>query len=815
MRECRYEKIKDQCGTMRMLDINQPVHLANIYTDVNVLENPNRQQWREVSDLLNKFTLRTGNFERIGLNRVDQNQKRVPGLDIVSEIIENSEKSKRLMILGKPGSGKTTFLQWIAIECNLGNFQPQLVPIFIRLKSFAKDTKNDNSESRLLDYISRECHSCGMTDKSRIETILTKGRALILLDGWDEVSAEDNESEVLEQIRRFIDRFFNNPLIITCRIVESKYKFARQNFTEMEIADFNQKQVEVFAQKWFTVIARNNQETEKNIAKQFITELNQPENLPIRELAVTPILLNLTCFVFKEKGKFPSQRSKLYEEGLNILLSRWDKERQIKRDEVYYYLSVEQKIELLTQVGAITFEQSRYFFNKQEIEERIADYLRSLPNTTHVQTDEATLKEKSEGVLQSIEAQHGLLVERARGVYSFSHLTFQEYFTAKHLINNLNPQILKELIGGLRGGRWQQVFLLATPMLDRADYLWQLKSTIDEFLISDNQLQEFLAWINEKSNSLQLPYKKAAIRAFYLGLTFSLFSSYTCDFGLARRLDPNLDIIDSISEYILPHAFDYSLVRAYVAIDKCYSSSIYKYDQEVMFALNFDDLNLESTFINFLRDFRNKASEINQEIENFEQEMQPKSEVLTNNLSQFKNILEECKSKRIFDNNRDQNLFEALETLETNIDDAINSKNFLDINYLESLLNFLLTPIAGILIEEIIFQFNNDHQRQIFNVENNNFEMPKLELARFIDKIKNFQNYLQNTLQPYKENLNYTMREHCNIRSDWRFNEEQIQLLNKYYDAYLWLVTRMNAIELSTEVRQEIEDALLLPIDVS
>jgi predicted NACHT family NTPase len=39
----------------------------------------------------------------------------------------------------------------------------------------------------------------------------------------------------------------------------------------------------------------------------------------------------------------------------------------------------------------------------------------------------------SEAVLKSIEWQHGLLVERSRRIYSFSHLTFQEYFTARHI----------------------------------------------------------------------------------------------------------------------------------------------------------------------------------------------------------------------------------------------------------------------------------------------------------------------------------------------------------------------------------------------
>jgi predicted NACHT family NTPase len=82
---------------------------------------------------------------------------------------------------------------------------------------------------------------------------------------------------------------------------------------------------------------------------------------------------------FQEKGEFPSKRSKLYEQGLNILLKKWDESRGIKRDEVYCNLFLEHKIELLTQVAALTFEKSRYFFEKDELEQYIAEYPSSVP----------------------------------------------------------------------------------------------------------------------------------------------------------------------------------------------------------------------------------------------------------------------------------------------------------------------------------------------------------------------------------------------------------------------------------------------------
>jgi predicted NACHT family NTPase len=131
VRSLRHEKIQHQCGTMRMLDIAQLIALADIHTDVNILEEITSQQWREVSDLLQSFNPELENFDRLGLGRVSQ--KRVPGLDAVS-------RYSKLMVLGKPGSGKTTFLQWVAMKCDRGELQSNRVPIFIRLKNFAEDT---------------------------------------------------------------------------------------------------------------------------------------------------------------------------------------------------------------------------------------------------------------------------------------------------------------------------------------------------------------------------------------------------------------------------------------------------------------------------------------------------------------------------------------------------------------------------------------------------------------------------------------------------------------------------------------------------
>ncbi|MFB2835361.1 NACHT domain-containing protein [Floridanema evergladense] len=411
-----YDRIQDQCGTMRMMDISHPVDVDNFYVEVNILEQIASQQWLEISDLLQQFSPIDGHFDRLGLGRV--RQQRVPGLEAVKTYL-------KLMVLGKPGAGKTTFLKYLAIQCNKGVFEPNRVPFFIPLQVFSEEAR-DTSNFNLLAYIHQEYAIDELAEQWITERLLSEGRGLILLDGLDEVLDEESD-EVVKQIRKFARKYYQNQVIITCRIATQKYRFNSEGFTEVEIADFNEQQIADFAKNWFVALNKNNQKEGETKAEQFIKKLNLPKNKRIRDLTVTPILLNLICLVFQEKVDFPSKRSKLYEQGLDILLVKWDREKGIHRDTTYFELSVPRKKQLLSQVATITFEQGDYFFEKSKIQKIIADYLCTLPNA---KTDPDELEIDSETVLKSIETQHGLLVERARGIYSFSHLTFQEYFTA-------------------------------------------------------------------------------------------------------------------------------------------------------------------------------------------------------------------------------------------------------------------------------------------------------------------------------------------------------------------------------------------------
>ncbi|WP_375477618.1 NACHT domain-containing protein [uncultured Nostoc sp.] len=502
VRAHRFDKIQDQCGSLQLLDVSRPVRIDDIYIDVNILEEIASLQWLEFADL-QSFTPKE--FERFDYCEVSQTQ--IAGMRAV-------ETYSKLRVLGKPGAGKTTFLQYLAIQCNRGKFAANRVAIFVTLRDFADESRKAG-ELDLLNYIREEFFTYGMKDTSVLETLLSEGRVLLLLDGLDEVLAQDSKA-VVNNIRRLSEKYQKNLFVVSCRTAAKASSLRR--FTDVEIAPFTEKQIVAFAQKWFTVIAKTNVQDKQQQAVEFIEKLNLSENLQFRRLAVNPLFLHLACWVFAHQNKFPTQKATFYKQCLDLLLGKWDETKGIERDEVYEGFLLPQKLKLLSQVAAATFEHGNYFFEQRIVEQYIGDFIRDLPNAS---TELEELQLDSEGVLKAIELQHGLLAERVRGIFSFSSLTFQEYLTARTIVatHNLHAseQPLEHLASHITEPRWREIFLLTVAMLESADFLVQLmKQQIDALVAEDPYLQKFLTWASQKS--LVAPPQPAATRAFYLAL---------------------------------------------------------------------------------------------------------------------------------------------------------------------------------------------------------------------------------------------------------------------------------------------------------
>jgi predicted NACHT family NTPase len=535
-RKANAEKLEHQCGSLRFLDVAKPINLDELYVDINILEEISGKRWLAISDLqgvsASELEIQTG----------------LEALEVVT-------KYSKLMVLGKPGAGKTTFLQSIAMRCHQGVLKADCLPIFVNLKNFAEDVKAGHLIN-LFDYLIQDFSSYGITTQE-FSSILTWGKSIIILDGLDEVPVQQSE-KIIHEIRYFVDKFYKNQFIISCRIAAQAYKFS--GFTEVEIADFDQQQIQSFVHKWFLSIAEKSPDSAQALANNFIQELELPQNRPIRELATSPLLLSLTCLVFQFLEHFPVKRSEIYQQGLELLLIRWDEARGIKRDDLYHNLSLSHKIKLLSYIALASFIKTEYLISESKINQLISEYLYQLSSQP---TDMDILREDSRKVLKSITTQHGLLVERARGIYSFSHLTFQEYFTAKEIETRNDSQSLQEYVSHIHDKSWREVILLATEILQPADTFLQLiKEEVDKLLTLNEKVASYLHWVGQKSSQINLPYYPSAIRAFYFTLPLQSEHSLALNQALTVSLDTRLasKLVDELAlDLALGHAISVSM----------------------------------------------------------------------------------------------------------------------------------------------------------------------------------------------------------------------------------------------------------------
>ncbi|MEM7801120.1 MAG: NACHT domain-containing protein, partial [Chloroflexota bacterium] len=429
------DRIFNELGQIQILGQPHPKPLVEVFTDVYT--HPRPTSWQRFNpDELEKQFERHGRFgRRDDLERFNA--------------LEVARLNSRLFLLGKPGSGKTTLLKYLAIQAADSKEENRVMPIFVPLRDLARSTQHKT----LFEYIRDLFKSSGFPAPTRFaRQLLSSGRALVMLDGLDEVSVEnDLRGELSDSIQAFVREFYQSRFIISSRTAATEYMF--EGFYYIEMADFSEEQTTLFIKQWFA--------GEHETADMFLDEINKAENRGIRELAQSPLLLTLLSLHFDVALNFPRERSEIYESALRVLFEKWDASRRISRRKreleqhgVHYKsLTTKRKEQLMSRIASKAFEIGRIFFPQAWLEDEIVDFLSKVPPRPPKDEIEGEL------VLKAMESQHGLLIQRARRVYSFSHLTFQEYFTARYIVDHIGMGSIEDLvtIPKISTPRWHEV----------------------------------------------------------------------------------------------------------------------------------------------------------------------------------------------------------------------------------------------------------------------------------------------------------------------------------------------------------------------
>ena len=330
-------------------------------------------------------------------------------------------------ILGAPGSGKTSLLQNISItfasdKADAHNL-PRYVPITLFLREHIDAMNDDTDLARLLqEYFGNERKFSDLKPPENwFNNNLKCGRGLILLDGLDEVADVDKRKKVSEWIDRQIGKYPKSRFLITAR--PQGYQSAPlQRATVLKIKAFSIAQLRKFINNWYSIHEKHEPTATKKADNLIEILQNSPS---LKAISVNPLLLTMIAIVHQFHGALPGSRSDLYKELCRALLQDWQKEKvEVKWDK-------DQKLKILRPLAGHMMEINKAQIPYRDVRQIVAAPLGSI----------GVGEDRIDEFLDELELRSGLFVEKAaerigREEWGFVHLSFQEFLTAEHWMEN-------------------------------------------------------------------------------------------------------------------------------------------------------------------------------------------------------------------------------------------------------------------------------------------------------------------------------------------------------------------------------------------
>ena len=429
--------------------------------------------------------------------------------------VELLNEEPRLVLQGGPGSGKSTFVNYLALclagkylgntEVNLqaltqplpdedGDDQeerqawnhPFLLPIKIILRDFAASaclpaTAGEATAEHLWRFIEQQLEKSAKTAlvpylKQRLNQ--ATANVLLMLDGLDEVAeAAQRRQQVRAVIQAFADAHPGCRVLVTCRpYAYEKPQWQLQGFASGLLADFSAGQIRRFIDRWY---AKGNLDASDATGRAGLLKalIFRRDGERLLTLARRPLLLTMMAHLHADKKRdLPEKRGELYEEVTTLLLETWEKRRYKVDDSGAAVLAQESLSEYLrVGPGVIRFalEKMAYQVHKSQLD---AQGTADIPSGQLYEILAAVTNGdkdiKPQRVQEYLCDRCGILHERGNEVYTFPHRSFQEYLAACYL-NREEAELINDAgeerefaefvaeLGRNDPDRWREVVLLA------------------------------------------------------------------------------------------------------------------------------------------------------------------------------------------------------------------------------------------------------------------------------------------------------------------------------------------------------------------
>ncbi|MDY7006335.1 MAG: HEAT repeat domain-containing protein [Cyanobacteriota bacterium] len=337
------------------------------------------------------------------------------------------------------------------------------LPILIRIRDLAR-----HPDKSILEYariFAEKTMAVKTLPTGFFEHWLEDGRALILLDGLDEVAEEGKRYDVVKRIENFLGQFDRNRAIITSRPAGYKRDFFRtEEFPHYQMQSFDDEKISAFINNWYDSRFRDKGEAERR--KESLRKALD-DNDRIKLLARNPLLLTIIALIHRYQAVLPKKRFELYDAAVKTLLTSWDANKEISNQEVFKYLDLDDLRRLMELLAFWVHTQGNVGDNEGgtliDRDELIEQLSREIKTLKQVQLYQA--KEEAERFVELIRERTGLLNEQGQDFYGFVHKTFQEYLCAEEIDYQADNEgdfeiVLDSIREHLHDSHWREVLLL-------------------------------------------------------------------------------------------------------------------------------------------------------------------------------------------------------------------------------------------------------------------------------------------------------------------------------------------------------------------
>jgi hypothetical protein len=399
----------------------------------------------------------------------------------------------RQVILGDPGSGKSSLLRYLALQwarindANQRYTQP--LPLLIELREYNR--WHCPSHKGFLKYL-HEASTWHRLNQQTLKHLLEQpNRVVLLLDGLDEVFDPAEREQVINDIHRFSNAYKHVRMVVTSRVVGYQpHRLRTAEFRHLMLQDLDDDQIGTFLDRWHEVTFDRSQQTEAE-SKRVRLDKAIKSSKSIRQLAGNPLLLTMMA-VLNRHQELPRDRVDLYQQCSRLLLHQWDTERAL---DDFPGLSAEiglrEKTEILRIVAyamqtRVSDESRANYIDGDTLTKLIEDYL-----CTELRFDQS--RAVARALMKQLRERNFILCFLGADSYAFVHRTFLEYFCATEIAYQFNvakthdeKDLVKLFDVYCREDDWHEILRLVSGQIDE-----QFVSRIIEHLATRVNLEEW------------------------------------------------------------------------------------------------------------------------------------------------------------------------------------------------------------------------------------------------------------------------------------------------------------------------------------